>query len=79
MNKEKKAKEDEKLISKLQNQEKAIKELVQKVRDFESIKEDKDQFAEKLGRLYGIGLIDMDGNPIVKNDDKSEHEEEIRF
>ena len=79
MNKEKRAKEDEKLISKLQNQEKAIKELVQKVRDFESIKEDKDQFAEKLGRLYDIGLIDMDGNPIVKNDDKSEHEEEIRF
>ena len=49
------------------------------MRNFESIKEDKDQYEEKLGRLYDIGLIDADGNPLVDKDDRSEDKELLRF
>ena len=79
MIKERRAEEEEKMISKLQNEEKVIKELVEKLSNFESIKEDKDQYEEKLGRLYDIGLIDADGNPLVNKDDRSEDKELLRF
>ena len=57
------------MISQLENQERMIKELIEKVKNFESIEDERDQYSSKLARLYEIGLIDKEGNLAVEEAD----------
>ena len=49
---------------KLSNREKQIEDLESRLRNFESQQEIEEENAEKLNKLYQIGLIDINGNPV---------------
>ena len=50
------------------------------MKNFESIKDERDQYSSKLTRLYEIGLFDKEGDPTAKEaDSRLKEEEEIRF
>ena len=68
------------MISQFENQERMIKGLIEKLKNFESIENERDRYSSKLGRLYDMGLIDKEGDPVDEEFDKSpQGEEEIRF
>ena len=68
------------MIAQLQSQERMIKDLIKKVKDFESIEEERDHYSSKLNKLYEVGLIDKEGNLAGEEEEvKSQEEEEIRF
>ena len=52
----------------LKQKEMQIEDLESMLRDFESQQEQYNENAEKLNKLYQMGLIDVEGNPISYNE-----------
>ena len=52
----------------LKQKEMQTEDLESRLRDFESQQEEYDENAEKLNKLYQMGLIDVEGNPISHNE-----------
>ena len=48
----------------MKQKEMQIEDLESRLRDFESQQEENDDNADKLNKLYQMGLIDNKGNPI---------------
>ena len=53
----------------IRTQRNKIQELEDRLEDFEKIQESSEAHLEKLSKLYNMGLIDSDGEPINKNED----------
>ena len=67
-----KNKEEKKQMNKeglIRTQRNKIQELEDQLEDFEKIQESSEAHLEKLNKLYNMGLIDSDEEPINKNED----------
>jgi ABC-type transport system involved in cytochrome bd biosynthesis fused ATPase/permease subunit len=53
-----------------EEQQNAIQELKDKVLKFEDVSLRYEENSEKLGKLFELGIIDADGNPIMKENEE---------